>query len=136
MLWVKLRYYCAYMSVFKGRKFKISVIAYFDIFQLKPITKPDNIHAFTKIPILSLFKEGICSSKFQICDTFSLFTQFSHFSYTISYCFSPVCAYLTSVPGSEQIIALFRSLGAIHMLECYTHTPIISSNCHVHGDSN
>ena len=32
-LQVKLRYYCAYMSVFKGRKFKISVIiTYFDTF--------------------------------------------------------------------------------------------------------
>ena len=48
--WVKLRYYCAYMSVFKGRKFEISVTcAYFDIFQLKPVVKFDNIHNFTEI---------------------------------------------------------------------------------------
>ena len=79
MLWVKLRYYCAYMSVFKGRKFKISVIiTYFDIFQLKPIAKADNIHDFAKISIFSLFKEEICSNKFQIGDSFS---HFSHFSY-------------------------------------------------------
>ena len=37
------------MSVFKDRKFEISVIsAYFDIFQLKPAVKFDNIHDFTK----------------------------------------------------------------------------------------
>ena len=63
------------MSVFKGRKFEIGVIiAYFDIFQLKP----DNIHDFTKISIISPFMVEICSSKFQIGDSFS---QFSHFSY-------------------------------------------------------
>ena len=76
MLQVKLRYYCAYMSVLKGRRFKISVIIiYFDIFQLKPIVKPDNIHNFTEISIFFQFKIEICSSKFQISDSFS------HFSY-------------------------------------------------------
>ena len=64
------------MSVFKGRKFEISVIiTYFDIFQLKPVVRSDNIHDFTKISIFSLFKVEICSSKFQIGDSFS------HFSY-------------------------------------------------------
>ena len=64
------------MSVFKGRKFEISVIStYFNIFQLKPVVKPDNIHNFTKISIFSLFKVEICSNKFQIGDSFS------HFSY-------------------------------------------------------
>ena len=64
------------MSIFKGRKFEISVTsAYFDIFQLKPVVKSDNIHDFTKIPIFSLFRVEICSSKFQIGDSFS------HFSY-------------------------------------------------------
>ena len=64
------------MSVFKGRKFEISVIsAYFDIFQLKPVVKSDNIHDFTEISIFSLSKVEICSSKFQIVDSFS------HFSY-------------------------------------------------------
>ena len=82
MLLVKLRYYHAYMSVFKGRKFKSSVIiTYFDTFQAKTHITPDNIHNFTEISIFPLFKEEICSSKFQICDTFSLFSQFSHFSY-------------------------------------------------------
>ena len=51
------------------------IIIYFDIFQLKPIVKPDNIHNFIEIFIFSLFKVEICSSKFQICDSFS------HFSY-------------------------------------------------------
>ena len=64
------------MSVFKGRKFEISVIiTYFDIFQLKPTAKADNIHDFTEISIFSLFKVEIYSSKFQIGDSFS------HFSY-------------------------------------------------------
>ena len=57
------------------------MITYFDIFQLKPIAKADNIHDFTKISIFSLFKVEICSSKFQIGDSFSHFSQFSHFSY-------------------------------------------------------
>ena len=65
-----------YMSDFKGRKFKIIVItAYFDIFQLKPIVNTDNICDFTKISSFSLFKVEICSTKFQIGDSFS------HFSY-------------------------------------------------------
>ena len=81
MLWVQLRYYCAYMSVFKDTKFEISVIiTYFDIFHLKPIVKPDNIHDFTEIFIFSLFKVEICSSKFQIGDSFSHFSQSSHLS--------------------------------------------------------
>ena len=63
------------MSVFKGRKFFISVIStYFDIFQLKPVVKPDNIHNFTKISIFSLFKVEICSSKIQIGESFSYFS--------------------------------------------------------------
>ena len=79
MLQVKLGHYCAYMSVFKDRKFKTSVIiTYFNIFQLKLIVQADNIHDFTKISIFSLFKVEICSSKFQICDTFSHFSQFSY----------------------------------------------------------
>ena len=66
---------CMYVS-FQSRKFEISVIcAYFDIFQLKPVVKPDNIHDFTEISIFSLSKVEICSSKFQIGDSFS------HFSY-------------------------------------------------------
>ena len=48
-LQVEIRYYCGCMSVFKGRKFEIIVnIVYFNIFHLKPIIKPDNIHNFTK----------------------------------------------------------------------------------------
>ena len=67
---VKLRYYCAYMSVFKGRKFEISVIcAYFNTFQLKAVVKFDNIHDCTEISSFSLFKVEICSSKFQIGDS-------------------------------------------------------------------
>ena len=55
------------MSVFKGRKFEISVIsAYFDTFQLKPVVKSDNIHDFTEISIFSLFKVEIGSSNFQL----------------------------------------------------------------------
>ena len=56
-----------YMLVFKGSKFKIIVIiAYFDIFQLKPIENTDNTHDLTKISSFSLFKVEICSSKFHI----------------------------------------------------------------------
>ena len=94
----KLRYYCVCMSVFKGRKFETIVFAAcFDSFQLKTLAKADIIHDFTKNSSISLFILEICSSKFQNCDTFSLFTQFSHFSYTISYCFSTSLAYLTPV---------------------------------------
>ena len=40
ILWVKLRYYCAYMSVFKGQKYEISIIAtYFNTFKLKTHSK-------------------------------------------------------------------------------------------------
>ena len=47
------------MSVFKGRKFEISVIcAYFDIFQLKPVVKSDNIHDFAKISIFFSIQGG------------------------------------------------------------------------------
>ena len=64
------------MSVFKGRKFEIIVnTAYFNTFQLKPIEKTDNIRDFTEIYIFSQFKVEVCSSKFQIGDSFS------HFSY-------------------------------------------------------
>ena len=39
-LQVKIRYYCAYISVFEGRKFKISAtITYFDTFQVKTHNK-------------------------------------------------------------------------------------------------
>ena len=94
----KLRYYCVWMSVFKGRKFKTIVFtACFNSFQLKTLAKADIIHDFTKNSSISLFILEICSSKFQNCDTFSLFTQFSHLSYTISYCFSTSHAYLTPV---------------------------------------
>ena len=48
------------MSVFNDRKFEISVIImYFNIFQLKPIVKSDNIHDLTKISIFPLFKVEI-----------------------------------------------------------------------------
>ena len=78
MLWVKSRYYCAYMSVFKGRKFEISVIiTYFDNFKLKPIIKSDNIHNTTEIPLSLPLKVEFPPAKFKISDTFS---QFSHFS--------------------------------------------------------
>ena len=124
---------CIYVSFLRV---EISVIiTYIDIFQLKPVVKSDNIHHFTKISIFSLHKVEICSSKFQIGDSFSHFsyhTQLLTFliSHTISYCFSTRHAYLTPVPRSEQIIALFKSLGAIHMPECYTHAPIISGIHH------
>ena len=63
------------MSDFKGRKFEIIVItAYFDIFQLKPMVKPDNIHNFTEITSCSQFKVEIGSSKFQVGDSFSHFS--------------------------------------------------------------
>ena len=67
------------MSDFKGRKFEIIVItAYFDIFQLKPIVNTDNICNFTEISSFSLFKVEICSSKFQISDSFSHFSYHTH----------------------------------------------------------
>ena len=76
MIQLKLMYYCASMSDFKGGKFETIVItAYFDIFQLKPIVNTDNVHNFTKISSFSLSRVEICSSKFQIGDSFS------HFSY-------------------------------------------------------
>ena len=106
------------MSDFKGRKFEIIVITtYLSIFQLKPIVKTDDIHNFTEISSFSQFKVEICSSRFQIGDSFS-----SLMSHTNSYCFSTYCIYLTPVPSSEQIIALFKSLRAFSMPECYTHT--------------
>ena len=115
------------MSDFKGRKFEIIVItAYFDIFQLKPIVNTDNIHDFTKISNFSLFRVEICSSKFQIGDSFS------HFSYhtQLAIVLALRRPYLTLVFSGEQIIALFKSLGAICMPEYYTHAPMISGNCH------
>ena len=98
MIWVELRYYYVCMSVFKGRKFEIIVFtACFNSFQLKTLAKADIIHDFTEISSISLSISEICSSKFQICDTFSLLTQSSHFSHTITYCFSTCHAYLTPV---------------------------------------
>ena len=97
-----------YISDFKGRKFKIIVIAvYFDIFQLKSIVKTDNIHDFTQISSFSLFKVEICSSKFQIGDSFS------HFSYhtQLAIVLALRHAYLTPVLSGEQITALFKLLG-------------------------
>ena len=68
------------MSVFKGRKFEIIVLtACFDTFQLKTLIKADNIHDFTKILGISLFKTEVCPNKFQIGDIFS------HFSHNCSY---------------------------------------------------
>ena len=64
------------MSDFKGRKFEIIVIiAYFNVFQLKLIVKPDNIHDFTKISSSSQLEVEICSNKIQIDDSFSYHTQ-------------------------------------------------------------
>ena len=60
----KIRYYCAYMSVFKGRKFEISVIiTYFDT--LKPVVKPDNIHNFTKNSTFLPFKVEFAQANFK-----------------------------------------------------------------------
>ena len=93
MIRVKSWYYCVCMSVSKGKKFKIIVFtACFNIFQLKTLARAGTIHDFTEISSICLFILEICSNKFQICDTFSLFTQFSHFSYTITYCFSTIHA--------------------------------------------
>ena len=120
------------MLVFKGRKFKISVIiTYFDILQLKPVVKSNYIHHFTKISSFSLYKVEACSSKFQIGDSFS------HFSYHTQLAIVLALDMLIShppVPSTEQIIVLFKSLGAICMPECYTHTPIISGICHFDFD--
>ena len=115
------------MSVFKGRKFETSVTsAYFDIFQLKPVVKSDNIHNLTEISIFSSIQGG------NLLKQISNWWEFLTFliSHTISYCFSTRHAYLTPVPSSEQIIVIFKSLGAICMPKCYTHAPIISGICH------
>ena len=87
------------MSVFKGRKFKISVIiTYFDAFKLKPIIKSDNIHNFTENSIFSPLKVEFVQANFK----FPTLSHNSHISHnTISYCFSTTCFYLTSVPDSE-----------------------------------
>ena len=55
------------MSVFKGRKFKSSIIiTYFDTFQGKPIVKPDNIYNFTEISTFSLFKVEFAQANFKL----------------------------------------------------------------------
>ena len=113
------------MSVLKDKKFIISAIcAYFNIFQLKPVVKSDNIPNFTEISIFSPFKVEICSSKFQIGDSFS------HFSYhtQLAIVLGQDMSYLT--PVALVVIVLSKSLGAIHMPECYTHATIISGICH------
>ena len=82
MLQVKLKYYYAYMSVFKGRKFEISVIiAYFDIFQLKPIIKPDNIHNFTEFPYFLYSKRESAQANIKFV-TLSHSLHNSHISHT------------------------------------------------------
>ena len=99
MIQVKSGYYCAYMSVFKGRKFEISVIiTYFNTFKLKPIIKSDNIHNFTKISLFLPLKVEFVPANFK----FLTLSHNSHISHnTISYCFSTTHVYLTSVPDSE-----------------------------------
>ena len=115
------------MSDFKSRKFKIIVItAYFNIFQLKPIVKTDNIRDFTKIFSFSLFRVEICSSKFQIGDSFSHFPYHAQLAIVLALRH----AYLIPVLSGEQTIALFKSLAVICAPECYTHAPIISGIYH------
>ena len=71
-----------YMSVFKGRKFEISIIGtYFNIFfQVKTHSKIIIFMILLKFPYFSI-QGKICSSKFQIGDSFLHFSQFSHLSY-------------------------------------------------------
>ena len=87
------------MSVFKGKKFEISVIiTYFDTLKPKPIIKSDNIHNFTKISIFLPLKVEFAPANFK----FLTLSHNSHISHnTISYFFSTTCIYLTSVPDSE-----------------------------------
>ena len=95
----KSGYYCAYMSVFQGRKFEISIIiTYFDNFKLKPIIRYDNIHNFTKNSISSPLKVEFAQANFKFLTP----SYKSHISHnTISYCFGTTCIYPTSVPDSE-----------------------------------
>ena len=80
MIQVKSGYYCAYMSVFKGRKFKISVIiTYFNTFKLKPIIKSDNIHNFTEISLFSPLKVEFAEANFK----FLTLPHNSHISHNI-----------------------------------------------------
>ena len=121
------------MSVFMGRKFESSVIiTYSNTFQAKTHTESDNIHKFTEISISLLFKVEFAQGNFKLLTL----SHNSHISHTTHNCFSTVHTYLTSVLGSEQIIALFRSLGPICTPKCYTHAPIISGICHLNSDNN
>ena len=97
-LWVKLGYYCAYMSVFKGRKFEISVIiTYFDFFQFKTHSKTwSYLWFYQNFHIFSIQGENLLK---QISNWWQFLTILTFLiPHTISYCFSTRHAYLTPVP--------------------------------------
>ena len=49
--------------------------------QLKTLIKANNIHDFTKILGISLFKTQVCPSKFQIADIFLTFLTIAHITH-------------------------------------------------------
>ena len=72
------------MSVFKGiENFKaLYYTACFNTFQFKTLIKADNVHDFTEISGISLFKTEVCPSKFQIGDIFFLtFLTIAHITH-------------------------------------------------------